>query len=188
MRSFLLLSLLGLLAFSMADDDYEVPEDMVEEAEGAAEESEEAAASVANEVGPKPEAPTSPTFGGLGAFGALGLGGGNCDCGVFLTGSFTKGSSKQPTENPALEHECPEETACNAIGLKQCTNKCLDVLVKHLPNSPTIICGAIDREVYKERAYLWVKHCNTTHWTNTNLSAGREYCCKDNAPYKCPVV
>ncbi|PSN54382.1 Follicle cell protein 3C-1 [Blattella germanica] len=60
-------------------------------------------------------------------------------------------------------------------------------IVKHLPNSPAIICGTIDRDCYKERAYLFIKNCNDS-WVNTNLSAGREYCCKEGVPYKCPIL
>lgn len=34
------------------------------------------------------------------------------------------------------------------------------------------------------QAYLFIKNCKD-EWINTNLSAGREYCCKDGSPYKC---
>lgn len=61
---------------------------------------------------------------------------------------------------------------------------CLFQIAKHLPNSPVILCGSIDRDVYRERAYLFIQDCKGT-WINTNLSAGREYCCKDGSPYKC---
>lgn len=57
--------------------------------------------------------------------------------------------------------------------------------MRHLPNSPLMVCGSIDRDCHKERAYLFVKNCKDK-WINTNLSAGREYCCKDGVPYKCP--
>lgn len=60
-------------------------------------------------------------------------------------------------------------------------------MVKHLPNSPAILCGSIERDCHKERAYLFIQNCNST-WINTNLSAGREYCCKDSLPYKCPLI
>ncbi|XP_075235785.1 uncharacterized protein LOC142332953 [Lycorma delicatula] len=110
-----------------------------------------------------------------------------CICGVFLSGQISSGSGSQPAGNPVLTHEQEEAYSCNSSGNKQCTNKCLDVLVKHLSNSPTIICGSIDRDCYKERAYLWIKNCNST-WVNSNLSAGREYCCKGGMPYKCPLI
>lgn len=34
------------------------------------------------------------------------------------------------------------------------------------------------------QAYLFIKNCKD-EWINTNLSAGKEYCCKDGTPYKC---
>ncbi|XP_023706823.1 follicle cell protein 3C-1 [Cryptotermes secundus] len=110
-----------------------------------------------------------------------------CVCGVFLSGQFVKGRKDQPKGNAALLHEHPDHFACNPSGNKQCINKCLELIVKHLPNSGTILCGAIDRDCHRERAYLFIKNCNDT-WINTNLSAGREYCCKDGMPYKCPIL
>ncbi|XP_050548953.1 follicle cell protein 3C-1 [Daktulosphaira vitifoliae] len=110
-----------------------------------------------------------------------------CTCGVFLSSQFTKGSGKQPNGYATLMHEQDEPATCNALGIKTCTNKCLDIIAKYLPNSPAIICGSVDRDVYKERAHLFVKNCND-FWVNTNLSAGREYCCKDGHHYKCPLI
>lgn len=133
-----------------------------------------------------------------------------CTCAVFLSGQFTKGSNQPPLGNPALLHEQENVMACNPLGSKQCTNKCLETvrlaiffiefsdkliisffafiqIAKHLPNSPTILCGSIDRDVYKERAYLFIQDCDGK-WVNTNLSAGREFCCKEGAPYKCPIA
>lgn len=68
---------------------------------------------------------------------------------------------------------------------QMCLFNCSQI-AKHLPNSPSIICGSIDRDVYKERAYLFTKDCNGV-WMNSNFSAGREYCCKDGATFKCPM-
>lgn len=110
-----------------------------------------------------------------------------CLCGVFLSGQFKKGTKEQPTGNPALLHEHPDSFPCNPLGNKLCTSKCLDVIVRHLPNSPALLCAAIDRDCLKERAYLFIKNCKD-EWINTNLSAGREYCCKDGLPYKCPML
>ncbi|XP_015524686.1 follicle cell protein 3C-1 [Neodiprion lecontei] len=110
-----------------------------------------------------------------------------CVCGVFLSGQFKKGSKEQPKGNPALLHEHPDDFPCSIVGNKLCTNKCLDAIVKHLPNSPAILCGSIDRDCHKERAYLFIKNCKD-EWINTNLSAGREYCCKDGLSYKCPIL
>lgn len=137
---------------------------------------------------------------------------GLCTCAVFLTGQFTKGSQDPPNGNPALLNEHETLFSCTPAGNKQCTNKCLETvkdliiflipiiideiikflifyskIIKHLPNSATIICGSLDRDCHKERAYLFIQNCNST-WINTNLSAGREFCCKDGVSYKCPLV
>nr|CAD7413404.1 unnamed protein product [Timema poppensis] len=74
-----------------------------------------------------------------------------CTCGVFLSGQFTKNSQEPPKGHPALLHEHPDPFPCNIWGNKQCTNRCLDIIVKHLPNSPTILCGSIDRDCHRER-------------------------------------
>ncbi|CAO1417443.1 unnamed protein product, partial [Diamesa tonsa] len=108
-----------------------------------------------------------------------------CSCAVFLSGQFKKGSGEQPKGLPALMmHEIEGSFSCNSVGNKMCINKCLDSIVKHLPNSASIICGTIDRDCYKERAYLFIQNCSP-NWINSNLSAGREYCCKSGEPYKC---
>ncbi|CAH1137754.1 unnamed protein product, partial [Phyllotreta striolata] len=109
-----------------------------------------------------------------------------CTCGVFLSGQFKKGSKKQPKGLPVLTQEMDTPFMNNAVGNRQCTNKCLELIIKHLPKSNEIICATVDREhVYKERAYLFVKN-HSDKWHGTNLSAGREFCCRDNVPYKCP--
>ncbi|GAB1868349.1 Armadillo repeat-containing protein 7 [Camponotus japonicus] len=107
-----------------------------------------------------------------------------CVCAVFLSGQFTKGSKEQPKGYPAFLHEHPDPLPCSTFGNRLCTSKCLEAIVKYLPNSPTILCASLDRNCYKERAYLFIKNCKD-EWINTNLSAGREYCCKDGSPYKC---
>ncbi|XP_072377520.1 uncharacterized protein Fcp3C [Diabrotica undecimpunctata] len=110
-----------------------------------------------------------------------------CTCGVFLSGQFKKGSKKQPKGLPVLTQEMDTPFMNNAVGNRQCTNKCLELIIKHLPKSSEIICATVDREhVFKERAYLFIKN-HSDKWHGTNLSAGREFCCKDNIPYKCPV-
>ncbi|XP_054271677.1 follicle cell protein 3C-1 [Macrosteles quadrilineatus] len=109
-----------------------------------------------------------------------------CTCGVFLTGQFAHGSHKPPSGYPALLHEYETPFVCTPAGQKQCANKCLEVIARHLPHSGTIICGTIDRDCFKERAYLWTKNCNDV-WVNSNMSAGKEFCCKDGLPYKCPL-
>lgn len=109
-----------------------------------------------------------------------------CVCAIFLSGQFKKNSKEQPKGSPALIHEQIDTFPCTPVGNRLCTNKCLDTIVKYLPNSPAILCSSIDRDCHKERAYLFIKNCKN-EWINTNLSAGREYCCKDGAPYKCPA-
>lgn len=108
-----------------------------------------------------------------------------CSCAVFLSGQFKKGSSDQPKGHPALIQETDINYPCTPAGTKSCINKCLESIVKHLPNSPAIICGTIDRDCHRERAYLWVQNCDSSNWTNSNLSAGREYCCKSGEAVSC---
>lgn len=112
-------------------------------------------------------------------------GGEPCTCAVFMSGQFKKGSNEQPTGYPALIQETEMNFPCTAGGTKLCINKCLETIVKHLPNSPAIICGTIDRDCHRERAYLFVKNCDANTWINSNLSAGREYCCKSGSPISC---
>ncbi|GJQ67173.1 hypothetical protein Trydic_g8084 [Trypoxylus dichotomus] len=109
-----------------------------------------------------------------------------CGCGIFLSGQFEKGSKEQPKGLPALTQEVGGFFPNNPIGIKQCTSKCLDMIIKHLPKSSDIICATIDRDCYKERAYLFIQN-HSTKWINSKMSAGREFCCKNNLPYKCPL-
>lgn len=53
-----------------------------------------------------------------------------CTCGVFLTGQFKRGSSEPPKGNPALMHEQELNFSCNSAGIKQCTNRCLEMVKK----------------------------------------------------------
>ncbi|XP_018329325.1 follicle cell protein 3C-1 [Agrilus planipennis] len=103
-----------------------------------------------------------------------------CTCGVFLSGQFKKGSKDQPKGNPVLVQEMDG----TSTGNKQCINKCLELIVRHLSKSNDIICAMVDRDCVKEKAYLFVKNHSCT-WHNSNLSAGREFCCKDNQAVKC---
>lgn len=70
--------------------------------------------------------------------------------------------------------------SCHFIALK----KLVLQIIKHLPKSGDIVCAMVDRDCYKERAYLFIKNYDPK-WINTNMSAGREFCCKDNEAYKC---
>lgn len=108
-----------------------------------------------------------------------------CSCAVFMSGQFKKGSIEQPKGLPALIQETEITYPCTPAGTKMCINKCLESIVKHLPNSPAIICGTIDRDCHRERAYLWVQNCDGSTWINSNLSAGREYCCKSGESVSC---
>lgn len=78
-----------------------------------------------------------------------------CTCGVFMSGQFKKGSSDQPKGVPALIQETEFAFPCTPHGTKLCVNKCLESIVKHLPNSPSIICGTIDRDCHRERKLEW---------------------------------
>ncbi|XP_019873911.2 follicle cell protein 3C-1 [Aethina tumida] len=110
-----------------------------------------------------------------------------CTCGVFLSGQFKKGSKDQPKGSPVLTQEMDNAFMNNSVGNRQCTNKCLEMIIKHLPKSAEIICATVDRDVHREKAYLFVKN-HSNKWHGTNLSAGREFCCTDNISVKCPVM
>ncbi|XP_017870733.1 PREDICTED: follicle cell protein 3C-1 [Drosophila arizonae] len=106
-----------------------------------------------------------------------------CTCGVFLTSQIKNGLP----ETPLIHNEMDRMYPCNAIGRKQCQTKCLETIVQHLPNSANIVCSALGHNCHKERAYLFIKNCQNI-WVNTNLQAGREYCCKEGQPYRCPLL
>ncbi|TDG42691.1 hypothetical protein AWZ03_010889 [Drosophila navojoa] len=106
-----------------------------------------------------------------------------CTCGVFLTSQIKNGLP----ETPLIHNEMDRMYPCNAIGRKQCQTKCLETIVQHLPNSANIVCSALGHNCHKERAYLFIKNCQNV-WVNTNLQAGREYCCKEGQPYRCPLL
>ncbi|XP_039498201.1 follicle cell protein 3C-1 [Drosophila santomea] len=106
-----------------------------------------------------------------------------CTCGVFLSSQIPNGLPTKPLIHQELDHMFP----CNAIGRKQCQTKCLETIVQHLPNSANIVCSALGHDCHKERAYLFIKNCHN-QWVNTNLQAGREYCCRSGLPYRCPLM
>lgn len=110
----------------------------------------------------------------------------SCSCAVFLSGQFVRGSPKPPVGYPPITADIEDQFPCNPIGVNKCTKKCLDNLAGHLARSAEIICMSIDRDAFKERAHLFIKNCNSG-WINTNLSAGKEYCCKNGESYKCPM-
>ena len=52
-----------------------------------------------------------------------------CTCGVFLSSQISKGAaSKQPVGYAALMYEQEDPAPCNALGVKTCTNKCLEIV------------------------------------------------------------
>ncbi|XP_036318240.1 follicle cell protein 3C-1 [Rhagoletis pomonella] len=110
-----------------------------------------------------------------------------CTCGVFLTSQIKRSSKEQPEGAPVITNELDRTFPCNAVGQKQCQTKCLESIVQHLPNSANILCATLNRDCRKERAYLFIKNCRN-QWFNTNLAAGKEYCCRNNQPYPCPLV
>lgn len=63
-----------------------------------------------------------------------------CTCGVFLSGQFVKGSADPPRGNAALLHELMVPLPCTPMGLKQCTNKCLDAVSIILK---TLLCCSV---------------------------------------------
>ncbi|KAF7287558.1 follicle cell protein 3C [Rhynchophorus ferrugineus] len=108
-----------------------------------------------------------------------------CTCGVFLSSQFKKGSKSQPKGEPVLTQEIDTPFMNNAVGNKQCTHRCLEVIIKHLPKSNEIICATVEKDlVYREKAFLFVKN-RSEKWHPTNFSAGREFCCKDHESLKC---
>ncbi|XP_054731041.1 uncharacterized protein LOC129239525 [Anastrepha obliqua] len=110
-----------------------------------------------------------------------------CTCGVFLASQIKRGAKEPPEGTPVITNELDRTFPCNQIGQKQCQTKCLEAIVQHLPNSASILCASLNRDCRKERAYLFIKNCRN-QWFNTNLAAGREYCCRNGQPYPCPLV
>lgn len=51
-----------------------------------------------------------------------------CTCGIFLNGQFVKGSKQPPKGNPALLQEMDSPFMNNAVGNRQCMNKCLELV------------------------------------------------------------
>ncbi|XP_071440525.1 follicle cell protein 3C-1, partial [Hetaerina americana] len=109
-----------------------------------------------------------------------------CVCAIFLGSQLDKNGGP-PKGDPVLQHT--HEGPClprGPVGIKMCTNKCIEMATKHLHNSKEILCAVVDRDIDREKAHLFVKNCDDK-WVNTNLSSGREYCCKSGLPVPCPV-
>lgn len=63
-------------------------------------------------------------------------------------------------------------------------NISLQQILKYLPKAGPVICGAVERDVHREKAHLFVKNC-APDWTPTSFSAGKEFCCTDGQHHKC---
>ncbi|XP_049887400.1 follicle cell protein 3C-1 [Pectinophora gossypiella] len=114
-----------------------------------------------------------------------------CQCAVFMSQQVgLKGGRRgrprgQPQGEPVVTYDHDEPSLpCGAIGLKHCINKCVDVILKYVPRAGPVICGAVERDVHRERAFLFVRNCERD-WTPTNFSAGKEFCCTDGKHHKC---
>ncbi|KAK3926709.1 Follicle cell protein 3C-1 [Frankliniella fusca] len=106
-----------------------------------------------------------------------------CTCGIFLS-SQCKGR-EQPRGLPAMSHEFKRATPNTPYGVRQCTSACVDMIVKHLPNSGPILCSSIEKTIVREKAYLFIKNYRNK-WLATRLSAGKEFCCKNGVAVRCP--
>ncbi|CAG5095481.1 Similar to Fcp3C: Follicle cell protein 3C-1 (Drosophila melanogaster) [Cotesia congregata] len=84
-----------------------------------------------------------------------------CVCGIYLF-EAKKLTKELPEGDPVISHNISEK----------------------FPNNPDGHKSALNRDCYKERAHLFIRN-GSDKWIRTNLSAGREYCCKNNLPYKC---
>ncbi|KAJ2943806.1 hypothetical protein O0L34_g8126 [Tuta absoluta] len=114
-----------------------------------------------------------------------------CQCGVFMSQQVgikegRRGRPRGPPDGePVVTYDTDEPSLpCGSIGYKHCINKCVDVILKYLPRAGPVICGAVERDVHRERAYLFVRNCDG-NWKSTNFSAGKEFCCTDGQHHKC---
>ncbi|XP_073945817.1 follicle cell protein 3C [Choristoneura fumiferana] len=114
-----------------------------------------------------------------------------CQCGVFMSQQvgIKEGRRGRPRGPPQGEPVVTYDTdapslPCGSAGFKHCISKCLDVILKYLPRAGPVICGAVERDVHREKAFLYIKNCGG-EWTPTNFSAGKEFCCTDGQHHKC---
>ncbi|XP_045450463.1 follicle cell protein 3C-1 [Melitaea cinxia] len=114
-----------------------------------------------------------------------------CQCGVFMSQQvgIKEGRRSRPRGPPQGEPVVTYDTdspslPCGSGGFKHCISKCLDVILKYLPRAGPVICGAVERDVRREKAFLFIKNCGG-EWTPTNFSAGKEFCCTDGQHHKC---
>uniref|UniRef100_A0A2A4K2W4 Follicle cell protein 3C-1 n=1 Tax=Heliothis virescens TaxID=7102 RepID=A0A2A4K2W4_HELVI len=115
-----------------------------------------------------------------------------CQCGVFLSqqvGIKENNRRSRPRGPPQGEPVVTYDTdspslPCGTGGFKSCVSRCLDVILKYLPRAGPVICGAVERDVHREKAFLFIKNCGG-EWTPTSFSAGKEFCCTDGEHHKC---
>ncbi|XP_022825728.1 follicle cell protein 3C-1 [Spodoptera litura] len=115
-----------------------------------------------------------------------------CQCGVFLSqqvGIKENNRRSRPRGPPQGEPVVTYDTdspsmPCGVGGFKNCVSRCLDVILKYLPRAGPVICGAVERDVHREKAFLFIKNCGG-EWTPTSFSAGKEFCCTDGEHHKC---
>ncbi|XP_041974129.1 follicle cell protein 3C-1 [Aricia agestis] len=113
-----------------------------------------------------------------------------CQCGVFMSMQVGIKEGRRrprgpPTGEPVVTYDTDSPSLpCGSGGFKHCISKCLDVILKYLPRAGPVICGAVERDVDREKAFLFIRNCGGA-WTPTNFSAGKEFCCKDGQHEKC---
>ncbi|XP_065200231.1 follicle cell protein 3C-1-like [Planococcus citri] len=107
-----------------------------------------------------------------------------CTCGVFLSSQIVKGAVKSAVEDPVISVDVEEPGNC---AITQCSTKCLEEMVKFLPTSSSIICASVDRDVYKEKAHLFLNVCDQG-WKKSKISTQKAICCENSKDYKCPVA
>ncbi|XP_013148697.1 PREDICTED: follicle cell protein 3C-1 [Papilio polytes] len=113
-----------------------------------------------------------------------------CQCGVFMSLQVGVREGRRgrprgpPTGEPVVTYDTDEPSLPCSSGHKHCISKCLDVILKYLPKAGPVICGAVERDVHREKAFLFIKNCGD-EWIPTHFSAGKEFCCKDGQHMKC---
>ncbi|KAG8232435.1 hypothetical protein J437_LFUL012865 [Ladona fulva] len=108
-----------------------------------------------------------------------------CTCGIFLA-QQCRGKSKDPSGEPVVQH-CYEKVMEpeGMVGIRLCSNKCVEMITGYLANSNEIICALAGRDVNGEKAHLYVKN-HDDKWHDSNLSSGKFYC--KNEPTSFPEM
>ncbi|KAL4715244.1 hypothetical protein ACJJTC_007826 [Scirpophaga incertulas] len=114
----------------------------------------------------------------------------SCQCGVFMSQQVglkqgRRGRPRGPPQGePVVTYDTEEPSDCGLGGFRSCVTKCLDVILKYLPKAGPVICSAAERDVHREKAFLFIKNCGED-WSPTTFSAGKEFCCTDGQHHKC---